>query len=132
VDSGCVALDGEVFDDPRSGTWIPPERRPVGYVFQDHALFPHLTAVENVAFGLRARGVRRREARGRAHEWLERVGAAAHAGARPRALSGGQAQRGALARALAPEPRGPLPRRPPPPPRRPAPPRHPPRPPPPP
>jgi len=105
VDSGCVALDGEVFDDPRSGTWIPPERRPVGYVFQDHALFPHLTAVENVAFGLRARGVRRREARGRAHEWLERVGAAAHAGARPGALSGGQAQRVALARALAPEPR---------------------------
>ena len=105
VDSGVVALDGQLLDDPRTGAWVPPERRPVGYVFQDHALFPHLTALENVAFGLRARGAPRREARCRARAWLERVGAAAHADARPRALSGGQAQRVALARALAPEPR---------------------------
>jgi molybdate transport system ATP-binding protein len=105
VDSGRVVLDGEVFDDPRTRAWTPPERRSVGYVFQDHALFPHLTALENVAFGLRTRGVPRREARCHARQWLERVGAAAHAGARPMALSGGQAQRVALARALAPEPR---------------------------
>lgn len=105
VDAGHVVLDGEVLDDPARGTWVPPERRPVGYVFQDHALFPHLSAVENVAFGLRARGVRRGEARRRAQTWLERVGAGAHTGVRPRALSGGQAQRVALARALAPEPR---------------------------
>jgi molybdate transport system ATP-binding protein len=105
LDSGHVALDGVALDDPGTGAWTPPEHRRVGYVFQDHALFPHLTALENVAFGLRARGVRRPEARGRARAWLERVGVASHAAARPRALSGGQAQRVALARALAPEPR---------------------------
>jgi molybdate transport system ATP-binding protein len=105
VDSGRVVLDGRVLDDPDKGMWVPPERRPIGYVFQDHALFPHLTALENVAFGLRARGVRRREAQTRARGWLDRVGAGAHADARPGALSGGQAQRVALARALAPEPR---------------------------
>jgi molybdate transport system ATP-binding protein len=105
VDSGRVVLDGQVLDDPETGMWVPPERRPIGYVFQDHALFPHLTALENVAFGLRARGVRRREAHTRARGWLDRVGAGAHADARPPALSGGQAQRVALARALAPEPR---------------------------
>jgi molybdate transport system ATP-binding protein len=105
VDAGRVVLDGQVLDDPATGTWVPPERRSVGYVFQDHALFPHLTALENVAFGLRARGVARREARCRAQAWLDRVGVAAHAAARPPALSGGQAQRVALARALAAEPR---------------------------
>jgi molybdate transport system ATP-binding protein len=105
LDSGHVVLDGEVLDDPRTGAWRTPERRSVGYVFQDHALFPHLSALENVAFGLRARGIRRSDARGRAQAWLERVGVAPHAAARPRALSGGQAQRVALARALAPEPR---------------------------
>ena len=68
-------------------------------------MFPHLSALENVAFGLRARGVRRRDARRRARAWLERVDMAEHVAARPRALSGGQAQRVALARALVPEPR---------------------------
>jgi molybdate transport system ATP-binding protein len=105
VESGHVVLDGQVLDDPRTGAWTPPERRSVGYMFQDHALFPHLSALENVAFGLRARRVRHREARDRAQAWLERVGVGTHAAARPRALSGGQAQRVALARALAPEPR---------------------------
>jgi molybdate transport system ATP-binding protein len=74
-------------------------------VFQDYLLFPHLSALENVAFGLRSRGVGRAEARRRAGAWLERVGLAGHAWARPRALSGGQAQRVALARALVSEPR---------------------------
>jgi molybdate transport system ATP-binding protein len=105
LDAGRVAVDGEVLDDPASGAWTPTERRPIGFVFQDHALFPHLSAVENVAFGLRARGARRGDARRRAQEWLERVGVASHAGARPRSLSGGQAQRVALARALVLEPR---------------------------
>ena len=105
VDSGRIELDGQVLDDPRTGAWTPPEHRSVGYVFQDHALFPHLSALENVAFGLRARGMQRGEAHARARAWLERVDVAAHAAARPRALSGGQAQRVALARALAPEPR---------------------------
>ena len=81
------------------------ERRPIGVVFQDYLLFPHLSALENVAFGLRARGLPKAEARRRAAGWLERVGLAAHAAARPRALSGGQAQRVALARAMAGDPR---------------------------
>jgi molybdate transport system ATP-binding protein len=74
-------------------------------VFQDYLLFPSMSALDNVAFGLRARGVARAEARRRARSWLERVGLIDHAGARPRALSGGQAQRVALARALVTEPR---------------------------
>jgi len=105
LDSGRVALDGEVLDDPETGAWVPTEERAIGYVFQDHALFPHLSALENVAFGLRARGVRRGEARRRADAWLERVGVGALAAARPGALSGGQAQRVALARALVRDPR---------------------------
>jgi len=76
----------------------------VGMVFQDHLLFPHLTAVENVAFGLRAAGVRRADARERARAWLGRVGLDERAEAMPHELSGGQAQRVALARALAIEP----------------------------
>ena len=105
VDRGRVVLDGAVLEDTATRTWVPTERRPVGFVFQDYLLFPHLSALENVAFGLRARGVGRAEARRRAAAWLERVDLAAAAGARPRALSGGQAQRVALARALVSEPR---------------------------
>jgi molybdate transport system ATP-binding protein len=105
VDLGHIAVDGQVLDDPVRGAWTPVDRRPIGFVFQDQALFPHLSALENVAFGLRARGVRRQDARRRARAWLERVDMAEHAAARPRALSGGQAQRVALARALVPEPR---------------------------
>jgi len=105
LDAGRVALDGEVLDDPQTGAWVPTEERAIGYVFQDHALFPHLSALENVAFGLRARGMGRGEARRRADAWLERVGVGAQAAARPGALSGGQAQRVALARALVLEPR---------------------------
>jgi len=83
----------------------PADRRPVGMVFQDYLLFPHLTALDNVAFGPRCQGVRKGEARRLAAEWLDRVGLAEHAGRRPRTLSGGQAQRVALARALAVRPR---------------------------
>jgi molybdate transport system ATP-binding protein len=105
VDTGRVAVDGKVLDDPETGAWTPAEHRPIAFVFQDHALFPHLSALENVAFGLRARGVRRADARRRALASLERVGVADHAGSHPRALRGGQAQRVALARALVVEPR---------------------------
>jgi molybdate transport system ATP-binding protein len=105
LDRGRVVLDGEVLEDSGTGRHVPTERRPVGFVFQDHLLFPHLSALENVAFGLRARGVGRVEARRRAAAWLERVGLAGHAGSRPRALSGGQAQRVALARAMVTDPR---------------------------
>lgn len=79
-------------------------RRRVGYVFQDQSLFPHLSALDNVAFGPRARGLGRREADATARAWLERFGIADLAGRRPRELSGGQAQRVAIARALATDP----------------------------
>jgi len=102
---GRVVLDGTVLDDPAAGLHVPAEERPVGVMFQDYRLFPHLTVLENAAFGLRARGVRRAEARRRAQEWLDRVGIGQAARLRPKSLSGGQAQRVALARALATEPR---------------------------
>ena len=105
LDRGRVVLDGDVLEDTAAGTWVPTEQRPVGFVFQDYLLFPHLSALENVAFGLRARGLPKAEARRRAAGWLEQVGLATHAGARPRALSGGQAQRVALARAMVGDPR---------------------------
>ena len=105
IDGGQIQLDGEILDDPLAGVFVPPEQRAVAVVFQDYLLFPNLTALENVAFGLRARGMSRRLARARAGEWLERFGLADHAGHRPIALSGGQAQRVALARTLATEPR---------------------------
>lgn len=77
----------------------------MGVVFQDYLLFPHLSALDNVAFGPRCHGVPKARARAEAAEWLERMGLAEHAAARPRRLSGGQAQRVALARALATRPR---------------------------
>ena len=100
-----VVLDGEVLDDGATGRHVPTEARPVAMVFQDNALFPHLSAVDNVAFGLRARRRNRRAARAEATAWLARVGLAGREGARPDELSGGEAQRVALARALATEPR---------------------------
>lgn len=105
LDSGRVTLDGTVLDDPGRETLVAPERRPIGMVFQDGLLFPHLSVLENVAFGLRTRGVGRTEARRRAHGWLARIGLADRATTRPHQLSGGQAQRVALARALVAEPR---------------------------
>jgi molybdate transport system ATP-binding protein len=96
---GHLVLDGLSLD----GT--PPETRPVGVVFQDYLLFPHLSALDNVAFGPRCRGVPRDRARAEAAGWLKRMGLDDHAAAKPRKLSGGQAQRVALARALATHPR---------------------------
>ena len=105
LDDGAVRVDGVVMDEPATGTYVVPERRSVGVVFQDYLLFPHLTVLENVAFGLRSRGATRANARSRAHEWLARVGLDDRAAAKPGALSGGQQQRVALARALVTEPR---------------------------
>ncbi len=115
LDDGFVRLGGRTVDDPAAGVLVPPEQRGVGMVFQRYHLFPHLSALDNVAFGLRtgriaARkgGVGRRpgraEARRRAGEWLDRFGVGAVADRAPAGLSGGQAQRVALARALAPDP----------------------------
>jgi len=101
---GRVVVGGRVLDDPVAGVHVPPERRSIGVVFQDHLLFPHLSALDNVAFGPRCRGTPRRAARARARAWLDRVRVGERASARPAALSGGQAQRVALARALAVEP----------------------------
>jgi iron(III) transport system ATP-binding protein len=95
-DEGVVRLDGRPVAGP---VWTPPERRRVGMVFQDYALFPHLSVAENVGFGLT-----RRHARSRVAVTLGLVGLEAEAGRYPHELSGGQQQRVALARALAPEP----------------------------
>ena len=101
---GTVELDGVVLDDAEGGVHVPPERRPIGVMFQDLLLFPHLSAIDNVAFPIRARGGAGSEARERAADLLARLGVAARAEARPRDLSGGEAQRVALARALVAEP----------------------------
>jgi molybdate transport system ATP-binding protein len=100
---GWVSCGEEVWLDRERGVEVPPERRRVGYVFQEYALFPHLRAWQNVAYGVR--GVRRAERRARALGLLDRFGLAERAEARPRELSGGERQRVALARALATEPR---------------------------
>jgi molybdate transport system ATP-binding protein len=101
---GRITVAGRTLDDPDRRLWTPAERRPIGVVFQDYLLFPHLTALDNVAFGPRCHGAGRRAARAVAQEWLARVDLADLARRRPRELSGGQAQRVALARALAVEP----------------------------
>lgn len=104
LDRGQIVLDGSVLADAATGRHLPPYARRVGVVFQDYLLFPHLDAFDNVAFGLRARGVSRAAARERAASWLRVTGAGDLAQTRPRQLSGGQAQRVALARALAVDP----------------------------
>ncbi|HKW68998.1 MAG TPA: ABC transporter ATP-binding protein [Candidatus Dormibacteraeota bacterium] len=96
---GHVELDGEVFDDSRGGRHVPTEQRRVGLVFQDHVLFPHMTVLQNVAFGLG------RDSTHIAMAWLNRAGLSDKAHSMPRELSGGQAQRVALLRTMATEPR---------------------------
>ncbi len=98
-DAGTIVLDGSVVQGPDVS--VPPERRRVGLVFQDYALFPHLDVQANVGFGLSRRNGRA----ARVAETLELVGLSALASRMPHELSGGQQQRVALARALAPEPR---------------------------
>ena len=102
--TGKVVINGSVAEDAARRVREPPERRNIGVVFQEHRLFAHLSALENVAFGLRARGTPKRSAREKAATWLAQVGVAELSNLRPRQLSGGQAQRVALARALAVEP----------------------------
>jgi ABC-type sulfate/molybdate transport systems ATPase subunit len=104
LDEGHIDVNGSVFDDTGTHTWLTPEARQVGFVFQDHGLFPHLSVLDNVAFGLRARGVDRRTAQAKANAWLERVDLMKYASSRPSELSGGQSQRAALARVLVTDP----------------------------
>jgi molybdate transport system ATP-binding protein len=105
LEQGRVELDGTVLEDTLRRVRVPAERRSVGVVFQDYLLFPHLSALDNVAFGLRSRGTPARLARSAALAWLARMDLGGMAQLRPSQLSGGQAQRVALARALAPSPR---------------------------
>jgi len=105
IDAGRIVIDGVVVDDPAADIYVEPEQRPIGFVFQDYLLFAQMSVLENVAYGLRARKVPKADARRTAREWLERVGLTDYATERPSALSGGQAQRAALARALATNPR---------------------------
>jgi molybdate transport system ATP-binding protein len=105
IDRGAIAIDGVTVDDPEAGVFVDPARRSIGVVFQEYLLFPHLSVLENVAFGLRSRGASRKDARARAAVWLGHVGLSDRAGDEPRQLSGGQSQRVALARALVTEPR---------------------------
>lgn len=100
---GRVTLDGDVFTDTPRGIWVRPGKRRSGLVAQQPALFPHLDAAANVAYGLH--GWERAKRAVRVNEMLELVGATDLAGRRPQDLSGGQAQRVALARALAPGPK---------------------------
>ena len=98
LQSGEIVLNGSTLAS--SSLMVPPELRSVGMVFQEGALFPHMSVVDNVAFGLRSN-----EAKERAVQWLARVGLSEYADRYPDSLSGGQRQRVALARAMAPEPK---------------------------
>ncbi|MEM7577085.1 MAG: ABC transporter ATP-binding protein [Planctomycetota bacterium] len=101
---GSIQIDGKtVSAGGRNAKCLPPERRAVGFVFQDYALFPHLSVLQNVTFGMKHRP--RPQRRGAALDLLDRIGLADHANAMPYQLSGGQQQRVALARALSRDPR---------------------------
>lgn len=95
--AGRITLEGRLLSD--ASHTVPPEQRRMGIVVQNLALFPHLTALQNITFGLRGAG-----SKGIGHTWLARIGLAQRGGAYPHELSGGEQQRVALARALAPEP----------------------------
>jgi molybdate transport system ATP-binding protein len=105
IERGSIEVLGEMVDEPAAGIFVQAERRSCGVMFQQYLLFPHMSVLENVAFGLRARGVDKSAAHEQARLWLGRVGSRAVERSRPEHLSGGQAQRVALARALAYEPK---------------------------
>ena len=104
VSAGRITLAGQVLDDAQQGTFVEASGRPIGFVFQNYRLFPHLSVAENVAFSPRARGRGKRAARSAASYWLDRLRLTDLADRKPSQLSGGQAQKVALARALAGQP----------------------------
>jgi|DEB0MinimDraft_10_1074344.scaffolds.fasta_scaffold11420_3 molybdate transport system ATP-binding protein len=105
LDTGRIVLGDHVLEDTTNNLYVEPENRRVGAVFQDYLLFRHLSVIDNVAFGLRARGAKKESARLTARAHLERFEVEHLADRRPSQLSGGEAQRVALARALAVDPK---------------------------
>ena len=105
LDTGRIVLGDQVLEDTTNNLYVEPENRRVGAVFQDYLLFRHLSVIDNVAFGLRARGAKKESARLTARAHLERFDVEHLADRRPSQLSGGEAQRVALARALAVDPK---------------------------
>ena len=103
--SGQLQSDNITWDCPDSQQWVAPENRTCAVVFQDLRLFPHMNVISNVAYGLRAHGVKKEEAHSRSTLVLARVGLSSFETRRPNELSGGERQRVALARALVVEPR---------------------------
>jgi molybdate transport system ATP-binding protein len=104
LDDGRIQIGEEVLDDSTDDVFVPPERRHIGVVFQDYLLFPHLTVLDNIAFGMRRQGATHGEAAAAAREWMSRLDLGGLEDRLPADLSGGQAQRVALARALVVEP----------------------------
>jgi molybdate transport system ATP-binding protein len=102
-DAGSIRLDGQVLSAPRQNIHVPTQQRRLGYVFQQHALFPHMTVAQNVAYGHAY--PEDWEATRDAWRWIERLGLQGHERAYPAQLSGGERQRVALARALMSKPR---------------------------
>lgn len=102
-EQGSIRIDGRLVASAGKN-FVPPEKRDLGMVFQDLALWPHMTVQENLTFGLNARGVQKREGKVRVREMLQRVGLEHRIDAKPHQLSGGEQQRVALARALVSRP----------------------------
>ena len=103
--SGQLVSDDTTWDSSTTSTWVEPENRTCAVVFQDLRLFPHMSVISNVAYGLRARGMHKDETLSRAETLLTRVGLKSFEMRRPNNISGGERQRVALARALVLEPR---------------------------